>query len=401
MPEADNRPTETTWPAARAIAYATGHVGEPVTVSLGEAGGAVLATALTALTDLPAFDTVTMDGWAVAGTGPWRLVQQILAGDQGEPLLPGQAASVATGAQSPEGTTAVLRSEHGRSDADWVSVTEPAPELPAGRDLRRRGEEARRGDVLLPAGSVVSPPVLGLAAAAGHDALSVYRPPRIDVFIMGDELLDMGMSDAGLLRDSLTPQVPGWISSAGGRPGVVSRVADNRSAAITAIASSDADIVMTTGGTAHGLVDQLHPALDHLSATMLIDSVAVRPGHPMVLAQLPTGQPLLGLPGNPLAAAVTYVSIGLPLIASCRGLPMPELRRAKLRGSIIAPPEAHRLMPVRVDESGSETVVEPLLHHGPAMLTGLAQADALAVAPPGGAVDGQSVDVLPLPWAAT
>ncbi len=398
MPEAAEQHHETTWPTARAIAYETGHVGDPVTVPLAQAGGAVLATSLTALTDLPAFDTVTMDGWAVAGPGPWRLVQQILAGEQGKPLLPGQAAAVATGAQSPKGTTAVLRSEHGRIDAGLVSLAEPGGDLPEGRDLRRRGEEARRGEPLLQPGQVVSPPVLGLAAAAGHDMLDVYRAPRVDVFVMGDELLDLGMSDAGLLRDSLSPQVPGWIASAGGRPGVVSRVADNRAAAITAIGSSDADIVMTTGGTAHGLVDQLHPALEHLGATMLIDTVAVRPGHPMALAQLPSGQPLLGLPGNPLAAAVTFVSIGLPLIAGCRGLPMPELRRAILRGAISAPPDAHRLMPVRVDVSGEEAVVEALLHHGPAMLTGLAHADALAVAPPGGAVDGQSVDVLPLPW---
>ena len=191
----------------------------------------------------------------------------------------------------------------------------------------------------------------------------------------------------------------GWISAAGGRPGIVSRVADNEAAAITAIAASDADIVMTTGGTAHGPVDQLHPALDQVGATMRIDTVAVRPGHPMVLAQLPSGQPLLGLPGNPLAAAVTFVSIGVSLIASCRGLPMPQLGHAKLRGTISAPPNAHRLMPVRVDDTGEEAVAAPQLHHGPAMLTGLANANALAVAPPGGAVDGQVVNVLALPWA--
>ena len=398
MPDADRPQAETTWPRARTIAYQTGHVSDPATVGLGEASGAVLATALTALTDLPAFDTVTMDGWAVAGPGPWRLVQQILAGEQGEPLLPGQAAAVATGAESPQGTTAVLRSEHGLSEAQSVSMAEPSRGLPEGRDLRRRGEEARRGDVLLLPGQVVSPPVLGLAAAAGHDTLDVYRPPRVDVLIMGDELLDMGLSASGSLRDSLSPQVSGWIRSAGGRPGIVSRVADDRTAAIEAIAASDADIVMTTGGTARGPVDQLHPSLDHVGATLLIDTVAVRPGHPMVLARMPSGQPLLGLPGNPLAAAVTFVSIGVPLIASCRGLPMPRLGRTRLRGTISAPPNAHRLMPVRVDDS-DETVATPQLHHGPAMLTGLANANALAVAPPGGAVDGQIVEVLPLPWA--
>ena len=201
MPDADSPHGETTWPRARTIAYQTGHVSDPVTVGLVGAGGAVLATALTALTDLPAFDTVTMDGWAVAGPGPWRLVQQILAGEQGRPLVPGQAAAVATGAQSPQGTTAVLRSEHGLSDAQSVSLADPSRGLPEGRDLRRRGEEARQGDVLLLPGQVVSPPVLGLAAAAGHDTLDVYRPPRVGVLVMGDELLDVGLSASGSLRD--------------------------------------------------------------------------------------------------------------------------------------------------------------------------------------------------------
>ena len=75
MPDADRPHAETAWPRARTIAYQAGHVSDPVTVALAEAGGAVLATALAALTDLPAFDTVTMDGWAVAGPGPWRLVK--------------------------------------------------------------------------------------------------------------------------------------------------------------------------------------------------------------------------------------------------------------------------------------------------------------------------------------
>jgi len=96
---------------------------------------------------------------------------------------------------------------------------------------------------------------------------------------------------------------------------------------------------------------------------------------------------------------VTFVSIGLPLIAACRGLPMPVSRYLTLHGSISAPPTAHRLMPVLTSESPNQSVVEPLPHHGPAMLSGLAHADSLAVAPPGGAKSGDLVEVLPLPWS--
>jgi len=398
-PDASAAPERSTlrepdWPTARERAYQSGTVGPARRVSLAEAAGCVLATDLLARNDLPAFDSSSMDGWAVAGAPPWRVTQTLLAGDRPRPLLPGEAADIATGAQIPVGTDAVLRRERGvLTDRQLMPANDTVPLND--KDIRRRAEEAREGEVLLPSGTVVTPVTLGLAAAAGHDWLMVYPQPTVDVFIMGDELLMEGTSGDGRLRDALAPQAAGWLTSVGAVPASIRQVPDDHAATVDAIRHSDADLVMTTGGTARGPVDQLHPALTTLGATLIVDQVAVRPGHPMVLARLLDGRPAIGLPGNPLAAAVGFVSLAWPLIDASRGVPLASLEHATLSGDISAPPHSHRLLPSK----RQGLTVTPVMHHGPAMLSGLAEANVLAVAPPGGASDGETVSVLPLPWS--
>src|SRR5262245_42856631 len=154
--------------------------------------GCVLAGDLVARNDLPAFDSSSMDGWAVAGVGPWRVSQRVLAGQAPQKLNQGEAAEIATGAQLPEGTLGVLRREHGRTSGGVLSATSEIEV--ADKDIRRRAEEASAGEVLLRSGTVVTPVTLGLAAAAGSDTLEVYALPTVDVLIMGDELLLEGTS---------------------------------------------------------------------------------------------------------------------------------------------------------------------------------------------------------------
>ena len=385
------------WPVARQLAYDLGHELSPQQIPIDHALGLALASPVTALSDLPAFDTVSMDGWAVSdGAGPWDISgPMILAGGSAEPFESGTARPIATGATLPPGAFAVLRREDGELHEHRLTRRREIEPLAAGKDVRRQAEEARLGSVVLPAHIVLTPPMLGLAAAAGHDTLTVRRAPIIDVFIMGDELLSEGPSGGGRLRDSLRPQVVGWLTSVGAESGRVALLPDDVDATVAAIAASEADLVITTGGTARGPVDQLHPALEQLSAELILDQVAVRPGHPMALAILPGGRPLAGLPGNPLAAAVGFVTLAWSVVARLRGLPLPETSAAKVLNSISAPPDAHRLLPSAFVLDG----VRPLMHHGPAMLSGLAAADCLAISPPGGISAGDAVDVLRLPWA--
>lgn len=386
------------WPQARRAAYDAAAPPTPTSVPLTEAAGATLARDVVALTALPPFDTVTMDGWAVSGRAPWRLVGQQLAGQTGSRLRPGQAVVVATGAQLPRGAEAIVRREAAtveqREDESWVVTHEGAT---AGPDVRPAGEEAQVGDVLVAAGVVATPPVLGLAAAAGHDSLWIYRPPVVDVFVLGDELATTGLPGPGRVRDALGPQARGWVSSAGATLGKVQAIPDTVAATTSALASSTADLILTTGGTARGPVDQVHPALTEIAATLVVDQVAVRPGHPMLLARRGQ-QVVIGLPGNPLAAAVGFVSLAVACITAARGLPLPDLDLATTRAPLLAPEASHRLAPVQLTATSAAVTVTPVSHHGPAMLRGLAMATHLAVVPPGGLAAGDLVEVLPLPW---
>lgn len=391
------------WEQARAVARESAAMPlPPVHRELPEALGHALAEPLTARTDLPPFDTAAMDGWAVAGPGPWRLHGgRVLAGAQPGPLAPGTAVSLATGAPLPPGATAVLRREHGEIRPPDGTLHHRAPGPPApGRDIRPRGQECRSGAPLLPAGTTVTPAVLGLAAAAGHDRLAVHRRPTVELLLLGDELLDHGLPRAGHVRDALGPLLPPWLRHNGAEVTAVHRVPDALGPLRDAVRRSPADLVVTTGSTAAGPADFLHRALAESGARLHVDSVAVRPGHPMLLAELPatanTPPTLLaGLPGNPLAAVAGTVTLVAPLLRRLGGHRDGTTRRATLASALPGHPRDTRLLPVRLTEDGAV----PVAYDGPAMLRGLATADALAVIPPGGLAAGAGAELLPVPPA--
>ncbi|WP_055589880.1 molybdopterin molybdotransferase MoeA [Peterkaempfera griseoplana] len=415
------------WQSARDSARrAGGRPLETLRVDAAQALGHALAEPLVARTDLPPFDTAAMDGWAVAGPGPWRLHGGLLAGQSPSgPLPDGTATRIATGAPLPAGATAVLRREHGSVEqrgpgGDLLHDHAPRAAEP-GRDVRPRGQECRRGEPLLPAGATVTPAVLGLAAAAGCDRLAVHRRPTVELLLLGDELLESGPPRDGRVRDALGPLLHPWLEGCGAR--LVGRrlVRDDLALLRDALRHSSADVVVTTGGTAAGPVDFLHEALTQAGARLLVDSVAVRPGHPMLLAELPSGsgpaaagpagapgprspagQPagtaprlrhVVGLPGNPLAAVAGAVTLAVPLLRALGGHPAGAARRVLLADGMPGHPRDTRLLPVRLSEGGAE----PLAFDGPAMLRGLALADGLAVVPPGGLPAGAVVELLEVP----
>ncbi|WP_225824307.1 molybdopterin molybdotransferase MoeA [Streptomyces naphthomycinicus] len=408
------RPAErhkaTPWPRAREIAARAARSVKrraPVSVPLTDALGLALATPLDALTDLPSFDTSAMDGWAVAGPGPWQVREEgVLAGHaQPEPLTDGEAVRIATGARIPADTTAVLRTEHGRIDAQGrlhtalphsgLRTSGGTPALHHGQDIRPRGQECRSGDQLLPVGTLVTPAVLGLAAAAGYDTVTVVPRPRAEVLVLGDELLTEGLPHDGLIRDALGPMLPPWLRALGADVVAVRRIGDDARALRRAVTGSDADLIVTTGGTAAGPVDHVHPILERVGAELLVDGVKVRPGHPMLLARTQDHQHLVGLPGNPLAAVSGLLTLAEPLLRTLAAHPAPEPYTLPLKEAVQGHPYDTRLIPVvlRGDHA------TPLHYNGPAMLRGVAAADALAVVPPGGARQGEETELLDLPWA--
>ncbi|MGW2224209.1 molybdopterin molybdotransferase MoeA [Streptomyces formicae] len=386
----------TPWPAARARAARAPRPGAAATpVALDQALGLILAAPLTALTDLPSFDTSAMDGWVVAGPGPWDVrAEGILAGHgRPEPLTDGEAVRIATGARIPQDATAVLRSEHGRTDDN--GRLHAGREVVPGQDIRPRGQECRSGDQLLPRGALVTPAVLGLAAAAGYDTLPTLRRPRAEVLVLGDELLTEGLPREGLIRDALGPMLPPWLRALGAEVIAVRRLGDDAEALHKAITTSDADLIVTTGGTASGPVDHVHPTLNRIGAELLVDGVAVRPGHPMLLARIRPDQHLVGLPGNPLAAVSGLLTLAEPVLRTLSGRGNQAAYTAPVRDDVQGHPHDTRLVPVTLR---SEHAV-PLHFNGPAMLRGIAAADALVVVPPGGAHQEQELEILDLPWA--
>ncbi|MFI7273975.1 molybdopterin molybdotransferase MoeA [Streptomyces sp. NPDC049879] len=391
-------PDEPSWDAARATAHRAARPLPPRRLPLDLALGHTLAAPLTALTDLPAFDTSAMDGWAVAGPGPWRLTDTpdargLLAGGATGPRIgDGQAVPIATGARLPEGATAVLRAEHGTVTGRRLTGAGPQH----GTDIRPRGQECRTGTELLPARMVLTPAALGLAAAAGYDQLAVRPRPRAEVLVLGDELLHRGLPHDGRVRDALGPMTGPWLTALGAQTLVTRRLGDDAEALHEAISTSRADLIVTTGSTAHGPVDHLRAVLDRLGAHLLVSGVAVRPGHPMLLAELPSGPPLIGLPGNPLAAVSGLLTLAAPLLCGLADRPAPADRPATLTDPVKGHPHDTRLVPVIRPEPGLAT---PLTYTGPAMLRGIAAATALAVIPPGGAREHARVRLLDLPQA--
>ena len=394
-------PCATSWHDARALARRLGRAAPLAAhrLPLERALGHVLAEAVVALTDLPSFDTSAMDGWAVAGPGPWavRMGEGLLAGrGEGEPLLDGQAVRIATGARIPAEATAVIRSEHARFD-EVKSLLHATRAVVPGQDIRPRGQECRSGDQLLPVGTVVTPPVLGLAAAAGYDALVAVPLPRVDVFVLGDELLTAGLPQGGRIRDALGPMLGPWLHSLGAEVSAPQRLGDDAEALRRALTTSHADLVLTTGGTAAGPVDHVHPVLAEIGAELLVDGVSVRPGHPMLLARLADGGPyVVGLPGNPLAAVAGLMTLAEPLLRGIAGRPAQDSYHPPVREEVRGHPLDTRLIPV-VHRADS---VMPLHYSGPAMLRGIAAADGLAVVPPGGVRSGAEVEILDLPWTS-
>lgn len=383
---------EPDWQEAREFAHACVDPLPSERVRLIDAHGRVTAEDVSARTPLPPTPISAMDGWAVSGEGPWTVIGQVLAGAvwSGD-LAPGQAVRIATGACLPVGCDGVLRSEDGLVDERGAV----SGRLRTGGDYRRAGDEAGEGDTLIPAGVVLTPGRIGLAAAAGHDSLVVRRRPAARLLVLGDEILAEGPARDGRVRDSLGPQLPGWLARLGVDLVETVHLTDSlpgQSAALAAAVASS-DLVITTGGTAAGPADHLRAAIAATGGSLIIDQVACRPGHPMLLAGWPSGPRLVALPGNPLAAIVGLLTLGQPLVGGLTGQRWDPLPAVRLGGFVSAQGAKTRLVPSR--REGDRAF--PMPHIGSGMLRGLADADGFAVVTAGEGEPGSTAGWLALP----
>ena len=395
------------WSEARATVHRLGTElpRATVTVPITEATGRTLATDLLSLTALPSFASSAMDGWAVNGDEPWLLGEPILAGDPpaAHPLAPGTARAIATGGCVPAGTHGILRSEHGEvrraetADAGSTltrSAQAGADEPSAGEHVRARGEECGLGERMLEAGCLLTAPRVALAAVTGHDTLAVTALPTVELLLLGTEVIESGVPGPGQVRDAYSPEFPALLGGLGVQLTGLRRLPDDLDETIDAVRSSTADLVISTGGSARGPADHVRAALTELGATVLIDGVRMRPGHPVMVARLVDGRLMLCLPGKPLAAMLVLASLGVPLIDGMLGRPMAPLGRVGLAHDMANLSGSTRLVAFRRTADGAV----PTARQGSGMLRGLAEADGVAIVPAGGACAPDTIATLPLPW---
>ena len=386
--------TELSWDEARAKAFLASSQLRSEKVSLAQGLNRTLTKDAPALVDLPTYTTSSMDGWAVSGSGPWKIIGDVKAGQPFlDVLTEGAAVTIATGAVIPQGTFGVLRWEKAESIDNYLfgDVTRDL-------DIRPAGEECPKGDVLLFAGTKLLPGHIGLLAASGYDEVEVTTKPKVALLLLGDELQFNGIPHSGKVRDSLGPQLPGWLDRLGAQVISLEYVTDELETVVRAInhASEDADMVITTGGTADGPRDHVHTALESLHGTLLVDKVRSRPGHPMLLATIARdgrSVPLLGLPGNPQSAIVGLMTLGAPVIETFLGVKNLPLQSVESASEISAPKDFTRLVLGNLRD-GHFHMGE---HLGSAMLRGLAHSTGFAIANSGVTPEGGRVRWLPLP----
>jgi molybdopterin molybdotransferase len=377
------------WCKARSVAHAAGAAvpARTETVPLAGAAGRALAEPLVAKVSLPGFDTAAMDGYAVAGPGPWRLAGRVLAGDRGTTSLrPGEAVEVATGAAVPAGAAAVVAYELGQAGAGVLE----AAAVHRGQHIRRVGEEVEAGTEIIAAGRVITPAVVSLAAAVGYDELPVRAVPRVAAVITGDELLDTGVPSDTLVRDAIGPALTAMLAWSGAETAGVSRVRDSAADLLAVIGAAEADVLIVSGSSSAGLADHLEKCLHDLGAEPLVTSVLCTPGRTQSLWRLADGRLLVGLPGNPLAAIVAYLTLVEPI---CRGLLGLDLDVLDEVACPVSPHQTRtRLVPVTLAPNGAGAA--PCDFAGSGMLRGVAAADCLAVIEPG---SNGTAELLPLP----
>lgn len=387
-----------TWEEARERAWDVALPLPAHVVPLATALGRILAEDVFTRHAMPHYASSAMDGWAVAGSPPWILAEP------GAKLSPGQAVPIVTGGLIPPGAKSVLRSESGliSKDDDGLPVlvlggTARPGEPKNGQHIRPAGQEAALDELLIKAGTVLNPAHISLAALGAMDELAVLGKPAVKLVLTGDEVVATGIPAPGFVRDAFSPQLGSVVAMLGGAVVGLQRAADNLVSMLDALADDGddpADVIITTGATGNSSADFLREAITAMGGTLHISHIAMRPGHPTLLAELPDGRFILGLPGNPLAAIVGLITVGAPLLARLGSLPRPATTEVACGGPIKEYHGPTRIMPYRLVYG----LASPCAYTDAAMMRGLAAADGVMVVPPHGAKMGESLTAMPLPW---
>jgi molybdopterin molybdotransferase len=358
-------------------------------VKLEQARGRVLAEDIAAHLTQPPFDASAMDGYAVRAAdvatlpATLRLVGEALAGRgfDGE-VKQGEAVRIFTGAPVPKGADTVAIQENTEVAPGVVTVNDAAPR----RHIRPRGQDFTKGEVLLRAGTRLSPRELMLAAAMNHAELPVRRKPKVAILATGDEVVPPGTA---LDQDQIVSSVPAGlaalIEAQGGEPMSLGIAQDSAESIVTlASTGSAADILVTVGGASVGERDLVSAALRSEGMELDFWKIAMRPGKPLLYGRL-GNQRVLGVPGNPVAALICGLVFLVPMLHRLLGLrecargPQEAVLGQALEAN---GPREHYMRAASTWRPNGERLVTPLAAQDSALMADFARADCLIVRPP-------------------
>ncbi|WP_426160689.1 gephyrin-like molybdotransferase Glp [Pseudomonas sp. DWR1-3-2b2] len=355
-------------------------------IALAEALGRVTAEEVFSPIDLPGWDNSAMDGYALRAFdvpeqgGYLEMAGRIVAGHSSDvPLQPGQTVRIFTGAPLPPGADSIVPQERCRVYGQRIWC----PPVRLGEHVRKRGEELQRGQRVLSAGKRLRAQEIGLLAASGIPRVKVYRPLRVCLLSSGDELREPGESLApGQIYNSnrylVAALLRGWGVEVHDYGVMVDALAASRDALV--LASSECDVLLTTGGVSVGEEDHLKQAIQALGKIEFW-RLAIQPGKPLAFGQV-AGKPWIGLPGNPTAALVTALIMVRPFLLRAQGaervLPVPISVPAAFEW--LKPNKRRQYLRARLSP-GSDGQLRAILHpqQSSAMLVAACWADGLVI----------------------
>ena len=371
---------------------------------LRDALGRVLAADQVAPWDMPQWDNSAMDGYAVraadcADPNGLTVAGFLPAGESAiEELGRGTAMRIMTGAPLPPGADAVVPFEDAEERAGLVFATRrPVP----GDHVRRKGGDIREGETVLAAGTVIGPAEVSMLSSLSRTSVPVVRRARVAILSTGDELLEPGEPlAAGKIYNSNGPTLAAAAQRAGATPLVLPIARDDREALRTQLAEGlRADVLVTTAGVSVGDRDLVREVLRDLAVQEVFWKVDIQPGRPMAFA-LSGGTPVFSLPGNPVAALLTFEMFVRPALRRMMGHPRPldVPLRARLGEAVTPRRDRVTLMRVRLERRGDEIVASSAGSQATGFLKTMVGADGVAIIPVGveAVAAGSTVDVYAL-----
>jgi molybdopterin molybdotransferase len=299
------------------------------TVSLSEAHGRILARDITADRDYPPFDRSARDGYAVRAAEASAGTTLVCAGEIKAGDVPpafsgdGTCLQIMTGAPVPRGADAVVMIEYTQRDGNAVQFSRTTQ---VAQNVIPQGCEAKRGQIVLRAGSRMGYAEIAQAAQVGAAELTCARPPRVAILSTGDEIVPHAQTPGPFqIRNSNAVSLAAQVRAAAGTPVLLGHAVDREAELQEKISLGlREDILLLSGGVSMGKYDLVENVLREMGAEFFFDAVAIRPGKPAVFATC-QGKPVFGLPGNPVSTMVTFELFVVPAIDLLSGAPMRPL----------------------------------------------------------------------------